>query len=58
MIKKLPVNAVRWQRQGFRKIPWRRAWQPTAVFFRGESNGQRSLTGGLWSIGSQRVRHN
>ena len=26
-----------------RKIPWRRAWQPTAVFLPGESHGQRSL---------------
>ena len=28
-----------------RKIPWRRAWQPTPVFFPGESHGQRSLDG-------------
>ena len=25
------------------KIAWRRAWQPTPVFFPGESHGQRSL---------------
>ena len=25
------------------KIPWRRAWKPTAVFLPGESHGQRSL---------------
>ena len=25
------------------KIPWRRAWQPTPVFWPGESHGQRSL---------------
>ena len=25
------------------KIPWRRKWQPTPVFLRGESHGQRSL---------------
>ena len=28
-----------------RKIPWRRAWQPTPVFLPGESHGQRSLAG-------------
>ena len=28
-----------------RKIPWRRAWQPTSVFLPGESHGQRSLVG-------------
>ena len=28
-----------------RKIPWRRAWQPTLVFLPGESHGQRSLEG-------------
>ena len=27
------------------KIPWRRAWQPTAVFLPRESHGQRSLVG-------------
>ena len=26
-----------------RKIPWRRAWQPTPVFLPGEFHGQRSL---------------
>ena len=28
-----------------RKIPWRRAWQPTPVFLPGESHGQRRLAG-------------
>ena len=28
-----------------RKIPWRRAWQPTPVFWLGVSHGQRSLVG-------------
>ena len=27
------------------KMPWKRAWQPTAVFLPGESHGQRSLVG-------------
>ena len=27
------------------KFPWRRAWQPTLVFWPGESHGQRSLLG-------------
>ena len=30
-----------------RKIPWKRAWQPTAVLLYGESHGHRSLTGYL-----------
>ena len=30
---------------GFRKIPWRRAWQPTPVFLPGESHRQRNLAG-------------
>ena len=37
------------KRQGLdpwvRKIPWRRAQQPTPVFLLGESHGQRSLVG-------------
>ena len=36
-----------------RKIPWRRQWQPTPVFFPWEFN-----SGGLEFMGSQRVRHN
>jgi len=28
-----------------RKIPWRRAWQPTPGFLPGESHGQRNLVG-------------
>ena len=39
----------RHKRHGFdswvRKIPWRRAWQPTPVFLPGESHGHRSLVG-------------
>ena len=39
----------RCKRHGFdlwiRKIPWRRAWQPTPVFVPGESRGQRNLVG-------------
>ena len=48
MVKNLPVNAGG-MRYGFdpwvRKIPWRRAWQPTPVFLPGEAHGQRSLVG-------------
>ena len=28
---------------GFRKIPWRRKWQPTSVLLPGKSYGQRRL---------------
>ena len=39
----------RHKRRGFkpwvRKIPWRRAWQPTLVFLPGETRGQRRLVG-------------
>ena len=31
--------------ENMKKIPWRRAWQPTPVFLPGESHGQRSLAG-------------
>ena len=36
------VNRCRFN-GGVRKIRWRRAWQPTPVFFPGESHGHRSL---------------
>ena len=34
-----------WFNPWVRKIPWRRAQQPTPVFLPGESHGQRSLVG-------------
>ena len=38
----------------FRKIPWRRKWQPTPVFLPGKSHGQRSLGGDSpWGCKSQ-----
>ena len=40
---------LRCRRLGFNswvwKIPWRRKWQPTPVFFPGKSHGQRRLAG-------------
>ena len=33
------------RRRWFRKIPWRRKWQPTLVFLSGKSHGQKSLAG-------------
>ena len=37
------------------KIPWRREWQPTAVFLPGKFHGQRSLVG--YSPRDHRVEH-
>ena len=34
-----------WLDHWIRKIPWKRAWQPTSVFMPGESYGQKSLAG-------------
>ena len=43
----LPANAGHLKRHGFdpwvRRIPWRRAWQPSPVFLPGESHCQKSL---------------
>ena len=45
-IKNLPtVQEIHGFNPWVRKIPWRRAWQPTPVFLPGESHGQRSLVG-------------
>ena len=33
-----------------RKIPWRRAWQPTLVFLPGESYGQRRMEGTVHGV--------
>ena len=60
VVKNLPDSA-RDKRRGFnpwvRKMPWRRAQQPTPVFLPEESRGQRSLEG-YRPWGRQRVRHN
>ena len=47
--KESTCQCRRCNRHGFhpwvRRIPWRRAWQPTPVLLPGESHGQRSLAG-------------
>ena len=52
VVKNPPANAGE-KRCGFdpwvRKIPWRRAWQPTPVFLPGESHGQTRLVDSPWS---------
>ena len=50
LVVKNPLASVEdGKRGGFdpwvRKIPWRRAWQPTPVFLPGELHGQGSLAG-------------
>ena len=48
VIKNLPANIGHIRDIGLIPglgIPWRRAWQPTPVFFPGESHGQSSLAG-------------
>ena len=55
VVKNSPANAGDVKRFEFnlwvRKIPWRRAWQPTPVFLPGESQGQGSLVGcRLWGL--------
>ena len=58
MVKSPSANAGD-KRLGFklwvRKIPGRRAWQPTPVVLPGESHGDEP--GGLQSMGLQRVGH-
>ena len=45
MVKNLPaMKEIRFD-PWVGKIPWRREWQPTAVFLLGESHGQRNLAG-------------
>ena len=58
-VKNPPANAGRHKRCRFDpwvgKILWRRTWQPTLVFFPGETHGQRSLAG--YSPKGHRVGH-
>ena len=57
VVKNLPAVQKIFKRCGLnpwgRKIPWRRAWQPTPGFLSGEPHGQRSFMG--QSVGLQRV---
>ena len=59
--KKLACLCRRHKRHGLvpwvRKIPWRRAWQPAPVFLPGKLPCTKESSR-LYSIGSQRVRHN
>ena len=58
--KELACQCRKHKKHGFdpwvRKIPWRRAWQPTPVFLPGESP-QTEEPGRLQSTGSQRAGH-
>ena len=48
MVKDPPANAGELRHRfnpWVRKIPWRKAWQPTPVFLPGKSHGQRRLAG-------------
>ena len=44
-VKNLPAMRETWVRSLGWKVPWRRAWHPTAVCLPGESSRQRSLAG-------------
>ena len=46
MVKNLPASTGNSRFNPWvRKIPWRRKWQPTAIFLPGKAHGQRSLAG-------------
>ena len=59
--KELACQFRRHKKPGFdpwvRKIPWRKAWQPTPVPLPGGVHGQRSLAGFIQSIVWHRVGH-
>ena len=57
MVKNLPAIQETWVWSVGWDIPWKRAWQPTLLFLPGESPWTEE-PGRLWSMGSQRVRHN
>ena len=55
-VKNPPAIWKIWVQSWVGKIPWRRAWPPTAVVLPGESPWTEEL-GELQSTGSQRVGH-
>ena len=66
MVKNSPTNAGDLPNP-IGKIPWRRVWQPTPVFFPGKFHGQKSLArGSPWGhkepdmtewLGMQKLTH-
>ena len=56
MVKNQPAVRDTWVRSLVGKIPWRRAWQPTPVFFTGESPWTEEPRR-LQSMGLQRIGH-
>ena len=56
MVKNPPGMWETWFNPWVGKIPWRRTWQPTPVFFPGESPWTEE-PGRLQSMGLQRVGH-
>ena len=56
VVKNLPANTRCRFDPWVRKMPWRRAWQPTPAFLPGQFHGQRSLAGySPW--GHREIRH-
>ena len=53
--KESACNAKR-REMWVRKIPWRRKWQPTAVFLPGKFHGQRSLVATVHAVAKSRTR--
>ena len=43
MVKNSAAMQDTWVRSLVGKIPWKRAWEPTPVFFPGDFHGRRSL---------------
>ena len=56
LVKNPPAMQETWVWPWIRKIPWRRAWQPTPVFLPGESPWTEEPSR-LHSMGLQRVGH-
>jgi len=56
VVKNLPAVQETWVHPWVWKIPWRKAWQPTPVFWPGESSWTEEPSR-LQSMGSQRAGH-
>ena len=59
--KETTYQCRRHKRRGFdpwvRKIPWKRAWQSTAVFLPRESHGQRSVVATVHGVAKSLTAH-
>ena len=56
MVKNLPPRQETWFDPWVGKVPWRRKWQPTAVFLPGKSMDRRAWQATAHGVGKSQTQ--